>query len=170
MNKIDPIGPPDSHHLLAAQGWAELGDFAEADAELQQIASALRAHPQLLAVRYDIYARSRRWDLAADIASMLVESLGGHAGSWISLAYAVRRKTGGGLPQAREILTKALSLFPREAIIVYNLACYDCQLGLEVTAMEWLKLAITLDSRKGIKTMALADTDLKPLWEQIEQL
>jgi tetratricopeptide (TPR) repeat protein len=156
--------------LLAAQGWAELGDFAEADAELKQITSTLRAHPQVLEVRYGIYALSERWDLAAEMAGMLVGALGGQAGAWISLAYAVRRKTGGGIPEAREILTKALSLFPSEAIIVYNLACYDCQLGLEITAMEWLKLAIALDNKKGIKTMALKDTDLKPIWNEIERL
>ena len=167
---IESMEPPDSHHLLAAQGWAELGDFAEADAELRQIAAPLRTHPAVLACRFEIYRESQRWDLAAEVAVLLVESMAGHAGSWISLAYAVRRKTGGGIAEARQILTKARSLFPTESIIVYNLACYDCQLGHPVTALEWLKLAMTLGRKKNIKNMALADADLQPLWEQIAEM
>ena len=165
-----PIEPPDSHHLLAAQGWAELGNFAEADAELREISPALRTHPHVLASRLDVYSRSKRWDLAAEVGGMLVEGLPGNVGTWISLAYAVRRKTGGGIPQAREILTKALQLFPSEFLIVYNLACYDCQLGHPVTAMEWFKLALMLGPQKEIKEMALADSDLQPLWHRIKGL
>lgn len=171
MKKSETIGPPDIHYLRAAQGWSELGNYDEADAELLHINAALGSHPEVLGVRLEIYARSQRWDLAAAVGSLLVASSAEHAGPWISLAYAVRRQTGGGIPQAREILTKALSHFPTEPIIVYNLACYDCQLGLAVTAMEWLKLAIALDGKKkNIKSMALSDLDLKPLWEEIEKL
>jgi len=164
---VNPIEPPDSHYLLAAQGWAELGNYAEADAELKNIAAPLRMHPQVLAGRYEIYARSKRWELAAEVAEMLVEAFAHDAGTWVSLAYAVRRKAGGGIPQARKILTKAQSLFPKETLIPYNLACYDCQLGDEPAALQWLKQAITLSTKKEIKQMALKDADLKPLWGQI---
>ena len=167
---VEPIEPPDSHYLLAAQGWAELGDYAAADAELWQIGERLRRHPEVLACRYEIYVRTKRWDAAADVAGVLVDSLANHASSWISLAYAVRRKTGGGIPKARDILTKAKVLFPEEALIVYNLACYDCQLGNEAGALVWLKQAMKLGGKFDIKHMALADTDLKPLWNQIGKL
>ena len=164
---VKPLEPPDSHHLLAAQGWAELGNFAEADAELKNIAPAWRAHPQVLAVRYEIYAWSHRWDLAAEVAEMLVGAFADHASAWVSLAYAVRRKTGGGISQAREILTKARSLFPAERLIPYNLACYDCQLGDEAGALQWLRQAIALGNKQEIKQMALKDMDLQPLWAAI---
>jgi tetratricopeptide (TPR) repeat protein len=164
---VKPIEPPDSHFLLAAEGWAELGDFAAAEAELKQIAGPLRTHPQVLAGRYDIYARAKRWDLAAEVALMLVEAYANEAGAWVSLAYAVRRKADGGLPQAREILTKAWSLFPEESVIPYNLACYECQLGDQAAALEWLRQAAELGGKKAIKKQALNDSDLKPLWKQI---
>ena len=164
---VNPIEPPDSHYLLAAQGWAELGDFKSAEAELKQIAGPLRTHPQVLAGRYEIYARSKSWDLAAEVAQMLVQTFAGNAGAWVSLAYAVRRKADGGIPQAREILIKARSLFPKETLIPYNLACYECQSGDETAALEWLHQAITLGGKKAIKQLALNDADLKPLWKQI---
>src|ERR1035438_2514329 len=35
---MKPLEPPDSLHLQAAQGWLELGNHVEADAELDNIA------------------------------------------------------------------------------------------------------------------------------------
>ncbi len=45
----------------------------------------------------------------------------------ISLAYVTRRLESVGA--AKSILLEAATLHPNEAIIHYNLACYDCQLG-----------------------------------------
>ena len=36
--RMKSLGPPDSHHLSAAIGWLELGNVAEAGAELEKIA------------------------------------------------------------------------------------------------------------------------------------
>jgi len=164
---VKPIEPPDSHHLLAAQGWAEQGNFHEAEAELVQVAENLWTHPQVLGFRYEIYARGRRWDQAADVATMLVDTYANQVGAWVSLAYAVRRKKDGGLPQARDILARARDLFPMESLIVYNLACYECQMGDESAALQWLIQAMTLGGKKEIKQMALKDNDLKPMWRRI---
>jgi hypothetical protein len=51
----------DQRHLEAAQGWCELHAFAEADAELDNITASLRAHPNVLEVRWQIYANLERW-------------------------------------------------------------------------------------------------------------
>ena len=153
--------------MLSAQGWAELGNFAEAEADLKRLAPALRAHLQVLGVRYEIFARSKRWAEAAEVATRLVDEFAHQVGTWVSLAYAVRRKADGGIPQAREILTRARALFPTESLISYNLACYECQLGDQAAAWQWLQEAITLGGKKEIKQMALNDNDLKPMWRRI---
>lgn len=53
---IPALQPPDRFHLLGAQGWLELGNHVEADAELDKITPPLRAHPAVLEVRWAIYA------------------------------------------------------------------------------------------------------------------
>jgi Flp pilus assembly protein TadD len=164
---VEPIEPPASHYLLAAQGWLELGNYPEAEAELRHLPESLRAHPQVLTVRYELYAKTARWELAAEVAGILVETFAHQAGAWISLAYATRRKPGGGIPPARDILTRALALFPTEAIILYNLACYDCQLGHQTAALTWLLQARAQGGKTEIRSLALADPDLKPLWPVI---
>jgi hypothetical protein len=49
---IQPLEAPDSIHLQAAEGWIVLGNYAEANDELEQIAAANRAHPDVLQLRW----------------------------------------------------------------------------------------------------------------------
>jgi hypothetical protein len=67
------LQPPDSMHLEAAQGWLGLGNHVEADAELDKVSAALRAHPDVLRVRWEVYAAAKKWDAALDIAAALVQ-------------------------------------------------------------------------------------------------
>jgi Flp pilus assembly protein TadD len=150
-------------------GWLELGDVAEAGAEFEKIAPQFRSHPHVLAIRYDICAKAGKWDAAAEIARTLTQLEPHRPGMWVSLAYAVRRKTGGGIPQARAILVQARRAFPKEQVIAYNLACYECQLGDLNAARSWLEKACTLGNANKVKLMALDDPDLKPLWPDLRK-
>jgi hypothetical protein len=64
---------PDSHYLSAAQGWLELGNHLEANDELERITPELRAHPDVLEVRWHIYAHAKKWGACVDIASAIVK-------------------------------------------------------------------------------------------------
>jgi tetratricopeptide (TPR) repeat protein len=161
------LEPPDSHHLSAAIGWLGLGSDSEAIEELEKISSKNRAYPSVLAVKFEIYSKAGKWDLAAEIAAQLVKLQPHQPMSWITLAYATRRKQDGGIPQAREVLIPAQKLFPKEWLIPYNLACYECQLGKKKKARAWLKKAFDLGDPKQLKLMALKDPDLEPIWVEI---
>ena len=82
----------------------------------------------------------------------------------ISLAYATRRADS--LQAAKEILSNAESKFPKDAIIKYNLACYDCQLENLESAKHYLKQTFKIDSKWRLQ--ALEDEDLKPLWNSLQ--
>jgi predicted Zn-dependent protease len=168
------LQPPDSHHLSAAQGWLGLGNHTEANAELEKIALTLRAHPSVLATRLEIYARAAKWDVAAEIAAALVKVQPKEPMAWITLAYATRRKLGGGIPQAKEVLTPAQKRFPKVWLIPYNLACYECVLGNMGQAKLRLAEAFTLAQNQKCfdeyKLMALEDPDLEPLWGYLDEL
>jgi Flp pilus assembly protein TadD len=166
---MKPLEPPDSHYLSAAAGWLGLGNVTEAKTELEKIAPQYKLHPAVLSVGFDLHAHSKQWDAAAEIAGKLTELVPREAGTWISLAYATRRKAGGGIPAARAILVQAQRNFPREAIIAYNLACYDCQLGDLIAAKAWLDKACHLGDLHKIKRMARQDPDLEPLWPEIRE-
>ena len=66
------LEPPDSHYLLAATGWLELGNAAAAAEELDQIQPLLRGHPDVLELRFQICAAAANWDEAWKVAQALV--------------------------------------------------------------------------------------------------
>jgi tetratricopeptide (TPR) repeat protein len=151
-------------------GWLGLGNWQEANEELENIPLALRTHPDVLEVRLEIYSKAAKWDLAAEIAGVLIQIRPGDPQFWISHAYGTRRMPGGGIPQAKEILGKAQSLFPKEPLIPYNLACYSCQLGDHPEARKWLEVAFALGDARQLKSMALSDPDLEPLRAEIGEM
>jgi len=64
--------------------------------------------------------------------------------------------------QPRHILALALTNHLRKAIVHYNLACYECQLGDIAAAKKYLAKTFMLDPKYRIH--ALEDDDLVPMW------
>jgi len=167
MQKLEP---PDTHYFLAAIGWLELGNPAEAGAELAQISPAQQEHPDVLEVRWSISAEQRRWEEGLQIAQALLRRAPKRSSGWLHRAYALRRVPQGGLQQAWEALLPAFDKFPKEPIIPFNLACYACQMRQLDAARDWLQRAMAISGKEKIKPMALKDSDLEPLWEEIRRL
>ena len=164
------LEPSDIHRLNAALGWLGLNAPADARAELTAIAPAQQSHPALLEVRWLICAHEQNWPDALAVARAELAAAPDDSSGWLHQAYALRRTTGGGLPQAKEALLPAAEKFPAEPVIAFNLACYACQLSQLDEAREWLGQASKVGGKAAIKKMALADDDLKPLWPEIGKL
>jgi Flp pilus assembly protein TadD len=164
------LEPPDTHYLLAALGWMELGNLAEAKAELGRITTEHQTHPDVLEARWLIGAQAGQWEEALVAARGLVEVAPERASGWLHQAYALRRVADGGLQRAWDALLPAHEKFPHESTIPYNLSCYACQMKQLDTARLWLKRAMEIGQREPTKQMALADPDLEPLWTEIREL
>jgi tetratricopeptide (TPR) repeat protein len=159
---------PDSHHLVAAQGWLELGNHIEANEELEKITPRLRAHPHVLEMRWQIYASAKKWDAALDIASAMVQIAPDQSSGWLHRSFSLHelKRT----QEARDNLLPVVEIFPDDAIMRYNLACYECQLSRLEQAKEWLQKAFEIGDPAKLKLMALDDPDLEPLWKQIGEI
>jgi hypothetical protein len=166
---VEPLPPPDCHHLSAAIGWLELGNAAEAELELLRVSATYVLHPAVLETRFAIHADRRHWTAALPVAEQLVELLPEQVSGWLHRAYALRRVPGGGLRAAWSALLPALEKFPNEATVPFNLACYACQLGEPERAWDLLYRAVQTGGEKQIVAMALADADLAPLRERITE-
>jgi tetratricopeptide (TPR) repeat protein len=154
----------EQRHLDAAEGWLELGNWLEANEELEQICPSLRAHPSVLFMRFEVYSKAKKWDGAAEIACTLAMLLPERPEAWISWAYSTRRRSENGVVEAKRILLEAAAKFPASHWICYNLGCYELQLGnMEATDL-WLKRAFELDKANEIKLAALENDDFQPLW------
>ena len=83
------LQPPDSIHLQAAEGWIGLGDYAAANDELEQISVASRVHPDVLQLRWRIFADARKWNACLDIATTLTAMTPERRFGWIHRAHAL---------------------------------------------------------------------------------
>jgi predicted Zn-dependent protease len=154
--------PAHGHRLgQAAQGWLELGDSRSANDELEKIDAKFRVHPDVLELRWHLYAKAGNWSACVDIGKALTQLAPGTAVSWIHHAYALHelKRT----QDAFDVLSPVAQRFPTEPTIPYNLACYTCQLGRLDEARQWFHRALTLGDAKAIKLEALDDPDLAPI-------
>lgn len=162
---MKPLDHPDRLHLEAAQGWIGLGNYIEANEELEQITAQLRAHPDVLEVRWQIYAAAKKWEVCVDIAAAITTLAPDRPLGWIHRSYALHelKRT----EEARDGLVPVVGKFPDDATMRYNLACYECQLGRLKEARQWLEAAFDLGDSREMKLAALDDEDLRPLWDHI---
>jgi len=164
------LEPPDSLHLRAAQGWLELGNHLEASVELERISSSLILHPEVLLLRYEVYAEAKLWEAAYLVAQALVEVAPNAPIGWINQSFALRKMGPKHVKAAWDALIPAADKFPKNPIIPYNLACYACQMNKLRDARTWLVLAISLGDSDDFKRMALTEPDLEPLWVAIREI
>ena len=162
-----PLSQPDRQSLNSALGWLGLGLLADAQTELDRLAPEVRNHAQVLDVQFAILGESNRWDEALAIAETEVKLHPDRPGGWIHRAFASRRRPQGTIEEAYQLLRPAFDLFPDQLVIPYNLACYACQLGDLPMARRWLRRVIDLKGIGHLKSTALEDPDLAPLWAEI---
>src|SRR5207342_1439945 len=84
-----PMSPADHRHFQAAQGWFELGDWQSANDELENITPQLRAHPDVLKVRFGIYSAAKHWELALVVAEALAKHSPDEPEGWIHRSFAL---------------------------------------------------------------------------------
>lgn len=155
-----PLEPDDLRHLRAAEGYLELGMPLDANERLEKIDAEVRHVPEVLAARHEIYRTLEKWELMQTVSAKLAEHEPDEPKWWISLAYATRRAQS--IEHAKPILLEAVARHPKEAMIHFNLACYDCQLG-DIRAAK-AHLARAFEFAPQLRKIALEDTDLEPLW------
>ncbi len=162
------IETPDAHSLNAARGWLELGNVPEAWLELNELLPRWHEHPEVLNLMWDLYGAEEAWAKALAVARQMVSRYPDEVSGWIHQSYALHemKRT----DEARDALSRAVSRFPKEGVIPYNLACYECQLGQLGTAKRWLALAEKIQGKDVLKKMALTDPDLKPMWDYLKGL
>ena len=165
---IPPLQPLDALHVQAAEGWLGLGNWQEANAELEQLAPQLLVHPHILKVRWGIYAAAKKWEAALFIAAALVKMDPDDPIGWIHQSYCLHEL--GLTADAHRHLMDVVDKFPTNATIRYDLACYECRLSRFRQAKQWLEKAFEIGDTRKIKLAALNDPGLEPLWKEIRSL
>ena len=123
---MKPLPPTARRHLAAAEGWLELGNAHEANEELEKIAPRLRVHPDVLEIRWQIYAAAERWDACLDLAAAVVKLDPNRRSGRYHLATTLHRL--GRMAEARDVLLSAVDKLGADSACFYELARLCCLL------------------------------------------
>jgi predicted Zn-dependent protease len=162
---MSALEPPDTHLLSAAEGWLMLDAPHEARHELRGIRPENRRHPEVLQVRWLIYAAAHKWRACLSAAQALVIAAPENPFGWVHRSFALHEMHR--TQEAFELLLPAARQFNKDFIIPYNLACYACQLGRLDEAWAWYQRAHGLAGAGMLEAMSLEDNDLQPIWGRI---
>jgi Flp pilus assembly protein TadD len=161
---VKPLEPPDSHHLEAAEGWAELLAFGEAAGELAKIRPKFRDHPDVLEIRWLLAANSKQWTEALAVAQGIVGLAPEKPNGWVYQGNALMELDRSA--EAYAILQAGQKLFPDDEILAYDLACACCVLGRLEEALRWIRKSIDLAGNQ-MRHRATADPRFKPIWKAL---
>ena len=101
--------------------------FDEAARVLEKIAPEDRTRNEVLGIQVGLHIASNKWEMAAAVASRLVQLEPKDPAWWIIFAYSTRRSES--IEKGEAILLQARELHPEHADIFYNLACYASVAG-----------------------------------------
>ena len=66
-------------HLLAAEGWLELGDWESALEELEEVEPKFATHPDILRLNVEAYVAGELWDEVIEVAGTLARRSHSHS-------------------------------------------------------------------------------------------
>jgi predicted Zn-dependent protease len=162
MTKLEP---KVTQQLQSAYGFINSGNRAAAEAELARIPQEFQEHPAILTARMSLCQSRKQWDAAAALAEKLIAAEPQQPVYWLQRALFLHEQ--GRVQEAWDKLLPAAEKFPKFWMIPYSLACYTCRLGKLEDAWNQLGAALKLVEAQSLKTKALAEPDLQPLWPRI---
>lgn len=148
--------------MRAADGWIELGNFVEANEELERIEPAFRSHPDVLEIRWKIYANASRWEACVDIGLAITKAAPNRVFGWVHHSFALYQLKRIG--DAYKNLVLVAEKFHDNWAVSYNLACYCAQLGEIEESERWFKKAMCAEE-KIVQKLAIVNPALMPLWD-----
>jgi tetratricopeptide (TPR) repeat protein len=124
----------------------------------------MRAHPDVLEIRWHIFAKAQKWEACVDIASAIIELAPHHSEGWVQCSFALHelRRT----QEALDNLLPVAEKFSSDWNVPYKLACYCAQLGRFDEAQDWFRRALAVDE-ESVEQSVVDDPDLQPLWDSM---
>ena len=160
QSDLDSLSDVTRWALEKADGYMDLKMWAQAQDELNKVSPDDVASIAYRHTRLRLAIENEDWPTSTDLVTSLQKAVPEEPAFWVQHAYVARRAES--IHAARTILCDALGKFPQMAVIPFNLACYECQLGELQLAHEYLQAAFELDP--SFRDLALRDEDLEPLW------
>ena len=144
----------------SAEGWIELGNYAEAAEELHAFPSDLKSTTAWLRLWVRIYAATHMWPNVEAMCETLLRHAPDDPFAIFHQAEALHRQ--GRSREAFSVFQYAPLTFKQGAPYFYALARYLCATGQHSLALSCLGKAF--DSDPSLRLEALDDADLQAVW------
>ena len=149
--------------IRAAEGYAELGMYDDALAELDQIAANQQDGLETLRMRVEIVLRKRDWKSALRSSLKVCQLYPNDSSGFIHAAFCLHEL--GRTKEAKQTLLDGPAKLLDEPVYYYNLGCYDAVLGNLDQAKAYLRTSFRLD--KSFRDMAKSDPDLERIRDEL---
>jgi predicted Zn-dependent protease len=158
----------DQYHVEAAKGWVLLHDRTEAHLELDQVNRNSRQHPEVLEMRWYLYAEDQNWVEALKLGRKLHKKHPQRLFGWLAHAHSLL-KCKGDPERARKLLRPAAELFEGPQV-PFGLACYSSLAGKLKEGRKWLARALEKSGSEQIEDFFAAQPDLEALAGYLQKL
>ena len=152
--------------IIAAQGYVELGLFAEAREELSVLPGGLFDRTDVLEITVLCLMGEHRWEEALSHARRLCAIEPEEPGGFIHAAYCLHEMSR--TREAVDVLVRGPASLQGKAVFFYNMGCYRAKLGEMDAAVEMLQKAFSKD--ESLRRSARRDPDLDALRPRLEML
>jgi predicted Zn-dependent protease len=148
--------------IRTAEGYAELGMFEDALAELDQLDADQQDRFETLRVRVEVALHQRDWRTALQLSLRACKLHPNESAGFIHAAFCLHEL--GRTLEAKQTLLGGPPKLLDEAVYYYNLGCYDAVLGNLDQAKKHLRTSFRLN--KALKDLAKRDPDLKRIRDE----
>jgi tetratricopeptide (TPR) repeat protein len=166
LTQTTPTMTDIERRIIAAQGYVELGLFAEAREELGALPEGLQERTDVVEVTVLCLMGEQRWEEALAFARRLCASEPEEPGGFIHAAYCLHEM--GRTREAVDVLVRGPASLQGKAVFFYNMGCYRAKLGEVDAAVEMLQKAFSKD--ESLRRSARRDPDLDALRPRLEAI
>lgn len=152
--------------IIAAQGYVELGLYADAREELSVLPESFSNRTDVLEITVLCLMGEHRWEEALESARRLCTAEPEEPGGFIHAAYCLHEM--GRTREAVDVLVLGPASLQAKAVFFYNMGCYRARLGEVDAAVEMLHKAFIKD--ESLRKAARRDPDLDALRPKLERL
>ena len=152
--------------IIAAQGYVELGLFAEAREELGALPENVFDRTDVIELTVLLLMGEHRWEEALAHARQLCEAEPDEPGGFIHAAYCLHEM--GRTREAIDVLVRGPASLQGKAVFFYNMGCYRARLGEVDAAVEMLQAAFSKD--ESLRRAARRDPDLDAVRPRLERI
>jgi tetratricopeptide (TPR) repeat protein len=154
-----PVDPRSIRLVREAEGYYELGLFAEALARAEQLLAEGALELPAAALKAECLRALGRWEEGVAAFERVVQLDASAVAGYVGIGWCQKRT--GRIDLAKDAMERLLVIRPGEAIGLFNLACYCALAGERERAFDLLEQAVTADD--AYRTLAATEEDLQAL-------